>query len=58
MLRIYSKMVNIPVRDLLEKLDKLSGDLVALDTYIETKDDRLLWSFEEDEILRKGGAEV
>jgi hypothetical protein len=57
-LRIYSKMVNIPVRDLLEKLDKLSGDLVALDNYVETKDDRLLWSFEEDEILRKNGAEV
>lgn len=55
-LRIYSKMVNIPVRDLLEKLDKLSGDLVALDSYIETKDERILWSFEEDEILRKGGA--
>ncbi len=51
-------MVNIPVRDLLKKLDKLSGDLVALDSYIETKDDRLLWSFEEEEILRKGGAEV
>lgn len=44
-LRIYSKIVNIPVKDLLEKLDKLSGDLVALDNYIETKDDRLLWSF-------------
>jgi len=57
-LRIYSKMVNIPVKDLLEKLDKLSGDLVTLDNYIETKDDRLLWSFEEDEILRKGGNEV
>ena len=55
-LRIYSKMVNIPVKDLLEKLDKLSGDLVALDSYIETKDERILWSFEEDEILRKGGA--
>ncbi len=51
-------MVNIPVKDLLEKLDKLSGDLVALDNYIETKDERFLWSFEEDEILRKGGAEV
>jgi len=44
-LRIYSKMVNIPVKELLEKLDKLSGDLVSLDNYIETKDDRLLWSF-------------
>lgn len=49
-------MVNIPVKDLLEKLDKLSGDLVALDNYIETKDERLLWSSEEDDILRKGGA--
>jgi hypothetical protein len=57
-MRIYSKMVNIPVKDLLEKLDKLSGDLVALDSYIETKDERLLWSFEEDEILRKGGSEI
>mgnify|MGYP006928818974 FL=1 len=51
-------MVNIPVKDLLEKLDKLSGDLVALDNYIETKDDRLLGSFEEDEVLRKGGSEI
>ena len=51
-------MVNIPVKDLLEKLDKLSGDLVALENYIETKDERLLWSSEEDEILKKGGAEM
>jgi hypothetical protein len=51
-------MVNVTVKDLLEKLDKLSGDMVALDNYIETKDERMLWSFEEDEILRKGGNEV
>ena len=51
-------MVNITVKDLLEKLDKLSGDMVALDNYIETKDERMLWTFEEDEILRKGGNEV
>jgi len=43
-LRIYSRMVNIPVKDLLDKLDRLSGDIVALDNYIESKDDRLLWS--------------
>ena len=43
---------------MLEKLDKLSGDLVALENYIETKDERLLWSSEEDEILKKGGAEM
>jgi hypothetical protein len=57
-LRIYSKMVNIPVKDLLDKLDRLSGDIVALDNYIESKDERFLWSSEEDEMLRKGGADV
>lgn len=51
-------MVNIPVKVLTEKLDQLSGDLVALDNYIETKDARLLWTSEEDEILKKGGAEL
>ena len=49
-------MVNVPVKTLTEKLDQLSGDLVALDNYIETKDARLLWTPEEDEILKKGGA--
>jgi hypothetical protein len=37
-LRVYSKMVNVSVKDLLEILDKLSGDMVLLDNYIETKD--------------------
>ena len=41
-------MVNIPVKVLTEKLDQLSGDLVSLDNYIETKDARLLWTNEED----------
>jgi len=41
-------MVNIPVKTLIEKLDQLSGDLVELDNYIETKDARLLWTNEED----------
>ena len=54
-LKLYSKMVNVPVKSLTEKLDQLSGDLVALDHYIETKDARLLWTSEEDEILKKGG---
>ena len=57
-LKLYSKMVNIPVKTLAEKLDKLSGDLVELDNYIETKDARMLWTEEEDEILRKGGPEL
>lgn len=37
-------MVNYPVKTLVEKLDQLSGDLVALDNYIETKDARMLWT--------------
>ncbi len=44
-MRIYAKIVSVPVKDLLEKFDKLSGDFVALDNYIETKDEKLLWSF-------------
>lgn len=55
-LKLYSKMVNVPVKTLAEKLDQLSGDLVELDNYIETKDARMLWTEEEDEILKKGGA--
>lgn len=31
---------------------------MALDNYIETKDARLLWTSEEDEILKKGGPEL
>lgn len=51
-------MVNVPIKSLIEKLDQLSGDLVELDNYIETKDSRMLWTSEQDEILRKGGAEL
>ena len=43
-LKIYSKMVNIPVKTLVQRLDQVSGDLIQLDTYIETKDARLLWT--------------
>lgn len=57
-LKLYSKMVNVPVKTLTEKLDQLSGDLVALDHYIETKDARLLWTPEEDELLKRGGPEL
>lgn len=53
-LKLYSKMVNVPMRVLVEKLDQVSGDLVELDNYIETKDSRLLWTPEEDEIVKKG----
>jgi hypothetical protein len=37
-------MVNVPIKTLLEKLDQVSGDFVQLDNYIETKDNKLLWS--------------
>ena len=37
-------MVNYPVKTLVEKLDQVSGDLVELDNYIETKDVRILWT--------------
>ena len=51
-------MVDIPIKTLLEKLDQVSGDLVELDKYVETKDARLLWTAAEDEILRKKGPEL
>ena len=57
-LKLYSKMVNLPIKTLVEKLDQVSGDFVQLDNYIETKDSKILWSSEEDDILRKGGVEV
>lgn len=57
-LKLYSKMVNVPVQTLSEKLDQLSGDITELDNYIETKDARMLWTPEEDDILRKGGPEL
>lgn len=47
-LRAYSKMVNIPLKTLVQKLHQVSGDLVELDKYVETKDARLLWTEAED----------
>lgn len=57
-LSVYSKMVNVPIPYLIEKLDQASGDLVTLDRYIETKDQRLLWSEEDDQVLLRGGVEL
>lgn len=51
-------MVGMPIKTLLERLDQVSGDFVQLDNFIETKDSKILWSPEEDDILRKGGIEV
>lgn len=47
-LKLYSKMVNVPIRTLLERLDQVSGDFTQLDNFIESKDAKLLWSTEED----------
>jgi hypothetical protein len=33
-LKIYTKMVNIPIKTLLQKLDEASGDFVILDNYV------------------------
>ena len=57
-LRVYSKMVDIPMKVLLAKLDQVSGDLIELDKYVETKDARLLWTAAEDEILKSKGPEL
>jgi hypothetical protein len=43
-LKLYSKMVNVPIKTLLERLDQVSGDFLQLDNYLETKDSKLLWS--------------
>jgi hypothetical protein len=51
-------MVGVPIKILLERLDQVSGDFLQLDNFIETKDSKILWSAEEDDILRKGGIEV
>lgn len=39
-------------------MDKTSGDLIALDRYIETKDERLLWTDQEDQLIKGGGSEL
>jgi hypothetical protein len=57
-MKLYSRMVNVPIKTLLERLDQVSGDFTQLDNFVESKDSKLLWSPDEDEVLRKGGVEV
>ena len=57
-LAVYSKTVAFTIPELLGFLDRTSGDLIALDKYIETRDERLLWSEEEDSLLKAGGASL
>lgn len=33
-LKLYSKMVNIPIKTLLERLDQVSGDFTQLDNFV------------------------
>lgn len=47
-LKMYSKMVCIPIKTLLRLLHQVSGDMEELDRYIESRDERLLWTAEED----------
>ena len=55
---VYSRSVSIPISELLYYLDKTSGDLIALDRYIETRDERLLWSEQEDLLVKTGGSSL
>ena len=57
-LAVYSRTVNIPIPELLIYLDKTSGDLTALDRFIETRDERLLWTDQEDQLIKSGGSEL
>lgn len=57
-LAVYSKTVGLTIPELLGYLDRASGDLIALDRFIETRDERLLWSEEEDALIKAGGASL
>jgi hypothetical protein len=54
MLDVLSTEYRISLPTLLRKLDRLSGDLKALDTSIINNDDRAEWTAEEDLLLNKG----
>ena len=58
-MKVYTKMVNLPIKTLLRKLDEASGDFVILDNFVEKQEDgKNLWTAEEDDILRSGGVEM
>lgn len=43
-MKVYSKMTITTNKTLLKLLDQVSGNFVTLDNYLETKDERLLWT--------------
>lgn len=48
---IYSSMVRKPMKQVLELLHQACGDFCDLDHYLETNDQRVLWTDSEDKIL-------
>ena len=40
------QLYNVSKNFLIDTLDKLSGDLPSLDVYLNTKDDKMLWTSE------------
>ncbi len=53
-LDVLSNEYRISLPALLRKLDRLSGDLKALDYSFTNNDDRAEWTAEEDQLLENG----
>lgn len=54
MLDVLANEYRISLPALLRKLDRLSGDLTALDYSFTNNDDRAEWTQEEDTLLENG----
>lgn len=54
MLDVLANEYRISLPALLRKLDRLSGDLKALDLSLTNNDDRAEWTQEEDNLLQGG----
>lgn len=49
---VIGNWMKLPKKELIEKCHQLSGDLGLLDEYLSNKKEGLLWSEEEDDILK------
>lgn len=56
LLTVLAKEYNTTLPLLIRKLDRVSGDIRALDKIYTQKDDKLEWTPEEDELLSKNSA--
>jgi hypothetical protein len=56
LLSVLAKEYNTTLPLLIRKLDRVSGDVRALDKIYSQKDDKLEWTPEEDELLSKNPA--